>query len=168
MLSDSEKNLSVNGTRLIIILFVRLSLFQSSYSDGAGVRWFLWVRCFIRMVINGRNRDQTVDNLISFDFVRKGGVLEVHEVKKSRKMSKSHHYQLLYYLYYLKSEKGINDVIGIIDYPKIRRREILKLDDRSEREIENIVRRIGVIFGGRMLMPREVACLNAYYELCFV
>ena len=80
----------------------------------------------------------TVDNLISFDFVRKGGVLEVHEVKKSRKMSKSHHYQLLYYLYYLKSEKGINDVIGIIDYPKIRRRETLKLDDRSEREMRTL------------------------------
>jgi len=116
------------------------------------------------------DRDQTVDNLISFDFVRRSEVLEVHEVKKSRKMSTSHHYQLLYYLYYLKSEKGIVDAVGIVDYPKIRRRETLKLDDVNEREIENIVRRIGVILGGRMPMPeRKSACLKcAYYDLCFV
>ena len=126
--------------RLIIILFVRLSFGFSViiFRWSRSLSWFLWVRCFIRIVINGRIGIGLFDNLISFDFVRKGGVLEVHEVKKSRKMSKSHHYQLLYYLYYLKSEKGINDVIGIIDYPKIRRRETLKLDDRSEREMRTL------------------------------
>ena len=172
MLSDSEKHLSVNGTQINYYFICKTKLWLFSHhiqmeqeSELVSLGKMLHKDSYKR-----EDRDQTVDNLISFDFVRKGGVLEVHEVKKSRKMSKSHHYQLLYYLYYLKSEKGINDVIGIIDYPKIRRRETLKLDDRNEREIENIVRRIGVILGGRMPMPeRKSACLKcAYYELCFV
>lgn len=115
-------------------------------------------------------KDRTIDNLISFDFVRKGETLEIHEVKKSKKISKAHHYQLLYYLYYLKNEKGINDAVGIIDYPKIRRRETLKLDERNEKEIKNIIKRIGNILSDKMPAPQKVpACLRcAYYELCFV
>jgi len=96
--------------------------------------------------------------------VRKGETLEIHEVKKSKKMSKAHHYQLLYYLYYLKNEKGINDAVGIIDYPT------LKLDERNEKEIKNIIKRIGNILSDKMPAPQKVpACLRcAYYELCFV
>jgi CRISPR/Cas system-associated exonuclease Cas4 (RecB family) len=97
--------------------------------------------------------DQTIDNLISFDFIRKGDVLEIHEVKKSKKMSKAHHYQLLYYLYYLKNKKGIDNATGIIDYPKIRRRETLKLDERSQQEIQNITKRIGNILKDEMPAP---------------
>lgn len=98
--------------------------------------------------------------------MRKGETLEIHEVKKSKKMSKAHHYQLLYYLYYLKNEKGINDAVGIIDYPKIRRRETLKLDERNEKEIKNIIKRIGNILSDKMPAPQKVpACLKcAYYE----
>lgn len=100
--------------------------------------------------------------------MRKGETLEIHEVKKSKKISKAHHYQLLYYLYYLKNEKGINDAVGIIDYPKIRRRETLKLDERNEKEIKNIIKRIGNILSDKMPAPQKVpACLKCAYYLNF-
>ena len=100
--------------------------------------------------------------------MRKGETLEIHEVKKSKKMSKAHHYQLLYYLYYLKNEKGINDAVGIIDYPKIRRRETLKLDERNEKEIKNIIKRIGNILSDKLPAPQKVpAYLKCAYYLNF-
>ena len=53
-----------------------------------------------------RDKDFLIDNLINIDFIRKKKNIEVHEVKKTQKMELSHEYQLLYYLYYLKKEKG--------------------------------------------------------------
>jgi len=54
--------------------------------------------------------------------------------------------------------------------PKIRRRETLKLNEKNEKEIKNIIRRIGNILSDEMPAPQKVpACLKcAYYELCFV
>ena len=61
-------------------------------------------------------------------FYKKGKTLEVHEVKKSNKMETAHRFQLLYYMHYLKNKKGIQDIKGVIDYPKIK-----KNGDNSQR-----------------------------------
>lgn len=172
MFTDSEKQLRIIGTQINYYFICKTKLWLFSHhiqmeqeSELVSLGKILHEDSYKR-----DKRDQTVDNLISFDFIRKGKVLEIHEVKKSKKMSKAHHYQLLYYLYYLKNEKGINDAVGIIDYPKIRRRETLKLDDRNEKEIDNIIRRTGSILDGKMpVSEKRSACLKcAYYELCFV
>ncbi len=172
MLSDSEKHLQSRGTQInyYFICKTKLWLFSRHIQMEQESELVSLGKMLHKDSYKREKRDQTIDNLISFDFVRKGAVLEVHEVKKSGKMSKAHRYQLLYYLYYLKNEKGIVDAIGIIDYPKIRRREILKLDDMGEVEIGNIIRRIGVILDGGMPAPdKRSACRKcAYYELCFV
>jgi len=172
MLSDSEKHLKIMGTQINYYFICKTKLWLFSHhiqmeqeSELVSMGKMLHEDSYKR-----DKKDQTIDNLISFDFVRKGDLLEIHEVKKSRKMSKAHQYQLLYYLYYLKKEKGIADAVGIIDYPKIRRRETFKLDDRNEIELENIVKRIGNILSDQMPVPeRRPACRQcAYYELCFV
>ena len=172
MLADSEKYLRIIGTQFnyYFICKTKLWLFSRHIQMEQESELVSLGKMLHKDSYKREKRDQTIDSLISFDFVRKGEVLEVHEVKKSRKMSKSHRYQLLYYLYYLKNEKGIVDAIGIIDYPKIRRRETLKLDDRNEVEIGNIIRRIGIILDGGMPVPeKRTACRKcAYYELCFV
>jgi len=57
-----------------------------------------------------------IDDLLRLDFTESGAV---HEVKKSGEARKATRFQLLYYLYYLKREKGI-ETTGVIDYPKRR------------------------------------------------
>lgn len=172
MLSDSEKHLRIIGTQInyYFICKTKLWLFSHHIQMEQESELVSLGKMLHKDSYKKEKRDKTIDNLINFDFLRKGEVLEVHEVKKSRKMSKAHRYQLLYYLYYLKSEKGITNAIGIIDYPKIRHRETLKLDERSEKEIENIAKRIGNILSDGMPAPdkRPVCRKCAYYELCFV
>lgn len=172
MLSNSEKQLKIIGTQINYYFICKTKLWLFSHhiqmeqeSDMVSLGKKLHKDTYKR-----DKKDNAVDNLIIFDFMRKGDVLEIHEVKKSRKMSKAHHYQLLYYLYYLKNEKGITDTIGIVDYPEIRRIETLKLDDRNEIELKNIIKRIGDLLDEDMPAPnRQAVCRKcAYFELCFV
>ena len=75
--------------------------------------------------------------------------------------------QVAYYLYYLK-QRGI-EAIGIIDYPKSKRRISVELDDEREKEIENTLREIKRIESGPMPAPRrkKICKKCAYYEFCF-
>ena len=104
---------------------------------------------------------------IAIDFVKKGEKIEVHEIKKSRKMEKAHKMQVLYYLYYLKN-RGI-DALGIIDYPKARKREYVELNLENERELEDALKDIERIIRGKMPRPRKKGICKkcAYYEFCF-
>jgi len=106
---------------------------------------------------------------ISLDFVKKRGIIVIHEVKKSRKLEKAHIYQLLYYLYYLK-QKGI-EAVGEINYPLLRKKEKIELKDEHEREIKEILSEIASII--RMEKPpkpeKKKYCRKcSYFELCWV
>ena len=76
-----------------------------------------------------------IDDLLRIDFMEGG---EVHEVKKSRGAYQATLFQLLYYLYYLKHEKGV-ETTGVIDYPKQKRRETVELTPERELEVEKIL-----------------------------
>ncbi len=104
---------------------------------------------------------------IAIDIVKSREKVEIHEIKKSRKMNKSHQMQLLYYLYYLKN-RGVN-AIGVIDYPKEKKREYLELTPENENEIERALTEIEKIIKGNMpRMKRKSICKKcAYYEFCF-
>jgi CRISPR-associated exonuclease Cas4 len=108
-----------------------------------------------------------IDGLLRLDFTESGAV---HEVKKSRGGAKATRCQLLYYLYYLKHEKGI-ETTGVIDTPKERRREEVALTPASEREIEQIIE--GIQETRARATPPEVPapmpiCRKcAYEELCW-
>ena len=68
-----------------------------------------------------REKDFLIDNLINVDFIKITDCVEIHEVKKTQKMDTSHEYQLLYYMYYLKNQKDIENIKGFLDYPKNRK-----------------------------------------------
>ncbi|MEM3364121.1 MAG: CRISPR-associated protein Cas4, partial [Candidatus Micrarchaeia archaeon] len=75
----------------------------------------------------GRERkDEIIQNKIAIDFIRKGDVIEIHEIKKSPRIEKAHEMQALYYLYFLK-ESGVVNTKAIIDYPLLRERKELFL-----------------------------------------
>ncbi|MEO0270113.1 MAG: Dna2/Cas4 domain-containing protein, partial [candidate division WOR-3 bacterium] len=75
---------------------------------------------------------------ISIDFIKKGDKVILHDVKKSDKFQEAHYYQMLYYLYYLKHEKGIENVEGIINYPSKRKIVEVKLTPEKEIELQKI------------------------------
>jgi len=80
-------------------------------------------------------KDLLIDDLLRLDFTESG---TVHEIKKSRGAQKATLYQLLYYLYYLKHEKGL-ETTGVIDYPKERKRETVVLTPEYEAEVKELI-----------------------------
>lgn len=112
-------------------------------------------------------KDVMIDDLLRLDFTDEG---VVHEIKKSKSGQKAAYYQLLYYLFYLKYEKGI-ETTGMIDYPLQRRREEVRLTPEYEEDVRQIVK--GVQETREMSLPPAIEkpmaiCKKcAYQELCW-
>jgi|SRR5579884_606831 len=112
-------------------------------------------------------KDILIDDLLRLDFTEGGAV---HEIKKSKGGQRATLFQMLYYLYYLKHEKGI-ETTGVIDYPKQRRRQEVALTPELEAEVERAL--AGVQAVREMPAPPKVAepmpiCKRcAYQELCW-
>jgi CRISPR-associated exonuclease Cas4 len=113
-------------------------------------------------------KDVTIDNTISIDFVKqRNGIIELHEIKKTKKMEDAHLRQMLYYLYYLK-QKGI-DAQGIMNYPLLNQTKDVILTQEDENNIEDDISRIEEIVTGRMPHPKRIRICPkcAYFEFCF-
>jgi len=113
------------------------------------------------------HKDVMIDNLLRLDFTEDG---VVHEIKKSKGGQRATLFQLLYYLYYLKHEKGI-ETTGMIDYPKQRRREEVTLTPELEVEVE---RALAGVRSTRALptppvveKPMPICKKCSYQELCW-
>jgi len=171
MLSDSEKQLRIIGTQINYYFICKTKLWLFSHhiqmeqeSDLVSLGKLLHSKSY------KDEKEYTVDNLISIDFIKKRDFLELHEVKKSDKMKKSHEYQLLYYMYYLKQNKGIQNIKGIINYPKIRKKITVELNESKEDELMNIIKDIGKIFSMDAPYPKRMKICRkcAYFEFCWV
>ncbi|MEM4361128.1 MAG: CRISPR-associated protein Cas4 [Candidatus Anstonellaceae archaeon] len=116
-----------------------------------------------------REKKNIIENKIAIDFIKKGDRLEIHEIKKSKKMEKANEMQLLYYLYTLK-KKGIKNVIGVLDYPLIRKRKIIELSEEKEKEILEAMLEIKKIKSMRF-PPKQIYrkyCRKcSYWQLCW-
>ncbi len=112
-------------------------------------------------------KDIMIDGVIRIDFKNDG---IVHEVKKSKGGANASRYQLLYYLYYLKQVKGITTT-GIIDYPLLRKREEIVLDEQKERDIVDILEGIVAVRSSDVPpvveQPMGLCAKCAYQELCW-
>ncbi|MDD2440416.1 MAG: Dna2/Cas4 domain-containing protein, partial [Methanosarcinaceae archaeon] len=51
-----------------------------------------------------KTKNVMIDGTISIDFIKAGKKLEIHEIKKSKKMDEADRSQLLFYLYYFKKK----------------------------------------------------------------
>ncbi len=112
-------------------------------------------------------KDVTIDNTISIDFVRRGSRVELHEVKKTKKMEDAHRAQLLFYIYYLK-QRGVS-AEGVINYPLIRETVQVTLTPEDEAVLQNEIKEIERIVQGRMPHPlrKRICAKCAYIEFCF-
>ena len=116
-----------------------------------------------------REKGQYIDNLINLDFIKITDNVEIHEVKKTQKLNKSHEYQLLYYMYYLKNEKGIENIKGFLDYPKNRKKKEIFLSKENEENLISIIEDINKINSNEMPKPKKSKICRkcAYFEFCF-
>ena len=116
---------------------------------------------------DNKRKDILIDDLLRLDFTEGGSI---HEIKKSKSGHKAALYQLLYYLYYLKHEKGIVTT-GVIDYPKLRRREEVVLTPEYEAEVERIIEGVrttrGLPIPPTVPAPMPICKKCAYQELCW-
>lgn len=116
-----------------------------------------------------REKDYLIDNLIDVDFIKIKDSIEIHEVKKTQKMNKSHEFQLLYYMYYLKTEKDIENIKGFLDYPKNRKKKEIFLTKEKENKIVKVIEDIHKINKNPMPKPKKSKICRkcAYFEFCF-
>ncbi len=94
----------------------------------------------------------------------------IHEVKKSNKKEKVHEWQLKYYILVLKRH-GIEGVIGILEYPKLRITEDVLLSSCDELELEAMEKQIVSIVQSEQAPPKlkPSKCRNcAYFEFCYI
>lgn len=131
------------------------------------------------LVLLGKNLDETsykrekhgfiIDDLIQIDFIKKADNIELHEIKTSPKLEKAHEFQLLYYIYYLSSEKDINNIKGVLNYPKIRKKTEISLTNKKISELLSVIEDIKNINQHTMPKPKKSQKCNkcAYFEFCF-
>ena len=116
-----------------------------------------------------KEKEFLIDNLINVDFIKNKDPIEIHEVKKTRSMEKSHEYQLLYYMYYLKKEKDIDNTVGYLNYPTLRKEINIQLTEEKEKELEEILNDIIEIVNSDIPKPKKARICRkcAYFEFCF-
>ncbi|ERM91447.1 CRISPR-associated protein Cas4 [Caldanaerobacter subterraneus subsp. yonseiensis KB-1] len=110
-------------------------------------------------------KEVLIDNLIMIDILSDGSI---REVKYSSKMKEADIMQVMYYLYYLK-QKGIQKQ-GIINYPKEKRKEVLKLTPEYEEKVEQALKEIEEVTA-KSTPPsatKQKICKScAYFEFCW-
>lgn len=123
----------------------------------------------------GRSRDLMLDGALRIDGLDVEGegieaVVTVHEVKMSRGARRAQRMQLLYYLYALR-QRGVEQVQGVLEYPKERRREDVPLTPQAVVEVEETLQRVAQVRAlpapPEVPEPMSVCKKCAYQELCW-
>ena len=93
----------------------------------------------------------------------------IHEIKKSDKIERAHEWQLKYYIYVFE-QNGIKDVSGILEYPTLRKKNIVLLSNIDREMIREMEHDIMRIIGSDSCPPLEKkkVCKNcSYMEFCY-
>jgi|LFRM01.1.fsa_nt_gb CRISPR-associated exonuclease Cas4 len=109
-----------------------------------------------------------IDEVINIDFLKNWKV--VHEVKKSKKIDEASKWQLKYYMWVLKN-KGVQIEKGVLDYPLLRKREEVYLEEDDEYRLEHVINDIQTIITSNLppdTINKSMCKKCAYYELCYI
>jgi CRISPR-associated exonuclease Cas4 len=94
----------------------------------------------------------------------------IHEIKKSDKMEAAHQWQLKYYIKTFEVA-GIKEVSGILEYPKLRKKEEVWLSDIDRERIAEIETDIIKIIEAEKCPPvidSKICKRCSYYDFCYV
>ncbi|MCF2638436.1 CRISPR-associated protein Cas4 [Fusobacterium varium] len=109
-----------------------------------------------------------IDNTVNIDFIKEWKIL--HEVKKQKSVEEAGIWQLKYYIYFLR-KRGINIEKGILDYPKLKKREEIFLTEEDEKRIEEILLEIREIVNLKLppkLEKLKICKKCTYFEYCYI
>ena len=93
----------------------------------------------------------------------------VHEIKKSNKVEQAHTWQVKYYLYVLR-DHGVAGATAILEYPKLRQREEVRLTDADIVYLEEVKSQIRQITQSDVCPPRvskKICKSCSYYDFCW-
>ncbi|MBK6263641.1 CRISPR-associated protein Cas4 [Marivirga sp. S37H4] len=93
----------------------------------------------------------------------------VHEVKKSDKVEKAHIAQVKYYLYIL-AKNGMPHASAIIEYPKMRQKEIVEWQEEDQSEVEEWIKGVEEIMHQNECPPLvklKICKKCSYYDFCY-
>lgn len=106
---------------------------------------------------------------IKIDFYDKKNRI-IHEIKKSDKMENAHEWQVKYYIYVLKS-RGVENVKGILEYPKLRETKEVILTEVDENRIATMKLEIESIIQSNQcpdVIHKKMCKQCSYYDFCYV
>lgn len=109
-----------------------------------------------------------IDNTVNIDFIKEWKIL--HEVKKQKSVEEAGIWQLKDYIYFLR-KRGINIEKGILDYPKLKKREEIFLTEEDEKRIEEVLLEIREIVNLKLppkLEKLKICKKCAYFEYCYI
>lgn len=115
-----------------------------------------------------KKKEVMIDDVISLDFLERN---VVHDVKLTPAMAHAHRAQILYYLWYLKSKKGMTGLTGAINYPKQRRSESVELTPEIEPQVQAWIAEAESIIRQKrppvIEEPMRICCKCGYQDLCW-
>lgn len=109
-----------------------------------------------------------IDDTINVDFLDNG--MTLHEVKKTKAIEEAGIWQTKYYMYYLEN-KGIKGITAEINYPIIKEKREVVLDEEDRNVLNNVIQDIRKIV--KQDKPPKVSqdskCRKcAYFDLCYI
>lgn len=108
-----------------------------------------------------------IDNTINIDFIKNGA--ELHEVKKTKAIEEAGIWQIKYYIYYLEN-KGIKNIKAEIDFPLLREKKKVELENEDRKILENVIKDIIQIKNSKIPQKIEKKICNkcSYFDLCYI
>mgnify|MGYP001442432522 CR=1 FL=1 len=94
----------------------------------------------------------------------------IHETKRSNKIEEAHEWQLRFYIWLLELN-GVPGAQGILEYPKLRLKNKIRLSDMERTQLEEAVQEIDILQRTESCpsrIDRRICKQCSYYEFCYV
>lgn len=168
-----KRQLMVQGVEVLYYYTCKTRLWL--YSNGISMEHsseLVRLGALLHRVMYGRDDKDIHIDRIAIDFVRNKEKkrFEVHEVKRGEQLIDAHLMQLKYYLMYLE-QIGIENIIGILHYPKKGKTIEIKITDKDRLELRKTIEKIKKIKSlSKPPDPKKKPFCKtcSYYELCWV
>jgi CRISPR-associated exonuclease Cas4 len=93
----------------------------------------------------------------------------IREIKKSDKAEDAHEWQVKYYIWLLE-QNGIENVKGILEYPRLRQTKEIDFTSEDRRYLEQTVQKIETIINDENCPPKinsKICKQCSYYDFCY-
>jgi CRISPR-associated exonuclease Cas4 len=94
----------------------------------------------------------------------------IHEIKRSDKVEEAHTWQVKYYIWLL-ALNDIQNVKGILEYPKLRERQEIIFTETDAAYLKEVVMKIAGLINAEACPPNihaKICKSCSYYELCYI